>query len=120
MVAVVKIVRDSRGIKKPKFFNNSKHLMVFVPKDIKFSPAEHLRVDSKIVIKLPKKFSAVTLTKNQHLKKRITKKKRLFLNFINTSFVKTFFNQNGSPIGFLLIENNNSNFEIKHETFQKG
>ena len=87
MVAVVKIVRDSRGIKKPKFFNDSKHLMVFVPKDIK---------------------------------KRITKKKRLFLNFINTSFVKTFFNQKGSPIGFLLIENNNSNFEIKHETFQKG
>lgn len=90
MISVVKIIRDSRQFKKPEFFNDNKHLIISVPNDIKFNPAELSRIDSKIVIDLLKNFSAFILSKKKNCKIRITKIKRLFLNFINTSFAKTF------------------------------
>lgn len=118
MISVVKIIRDSRRFKKPKFFNDNKHLIIFAPIDIKFSPAELSRIGTKIVIDLLKNFSAFLLSKKKNCKIRITKMKRLFLNFINTSFIKTFIIQKIQPIGFISIDNNKTDFKTKHETSQ--
>ena len=73
MISVVKIIRDSRRFKKPKFFNDNKHLIIFAPIDIKFSPAELSRIGTKIVIDLLKNFSAFLLSKRKTAKLELRK-----------------------------------------------
>ena len=82
-------------------------------KNLKFKPAKLARKNNKSIVELPKKFSAFILTRSQRYKKNINKKKRLFFNFISTSFVKTFISQKGQPIGFIQFENN-TNLKINH------
>ena len=82
-------------------------------KNLKFKPAKLARKNNKSIVELPKKFSAFILTRSQRYKKNINKKKRLFFNFISTSFVKTFISQRGQPIGFIQFENN-TNLKINH------
>ena len=67
------------------FFNYTKHQVVPALSNINFIPAEHLRFNSKIVIDLTKNFTGVVLIKEKTFKKRLTKNKILFFNFINTA-----------------------------------
>ena len=106
-ISTVKIIKDSRGVKKPElFFNYLKF----------FALIEHRRVDIKIIIDLLENFSAIVISKNHCSSKKINKEKGLFLNFIRVSFTKTCFVIKVASIGFILIENTNTNFEIKHGT----
>ena len=100
--SLVKIIRDSRGVKEPELFNNNKCMIIYVLKDLNFNSTEHERIDSKTVIDFPENLSVFILTKNKKTKRKLTKKKNLYEKTLK--LVKTFMIQNGQPIGVLLIK----------------
>ena len=63
-------------------------------------------------------FSTFILTKNHKKQKENLQKTNIFLNFISTSFAKTFVIQKGQAIDFILIKNNNNNNNNKKKTTQ--
>ena len=54
-------------------------------------------------------FSTFILTKNHKIQKENLQKTNILLNFISTSFAKTFMIQKGQATDFILIRNNNNN-----------
>ena len=52
------------------------------------------------------------------MQKENLQKRNIFLNFISTSFAKTFMIQRGQATDFILIRNNNNNNNKKKKTPQ--
>lgn len=87
-LSLVRIIRDSWEIKKTELLYN--YLTIFALTDLSFNPGEYKRIEKEIIVDLPQKFSAILIGKNYGYSKKISGRRRLFFNFINTYFVKTF------------------------------
>ena len=84
-VSQFNFIKDSRVVKKPEFFNDSKHLIIFASNGLKLRLVAHSRTDSKIMIDLPKNLSAIILTKKK-LQKENFKKKNFYQHVVYYDF----------------------------------
>ena len=114
--SVLKIVRDSKNIKKPRLVDEC--LEMFNPSKFLVEPAEHKKFDTGVKIELPKDYVGYLSIKinvqdiSAQISQNITidwckkkmDEKRLILNFLNTSFAKTYsIEMKNNLIGLLAI-----------------
>ena len=123
MVPFVKIISEKYNSKKPK--KNEKNIFtLYSPKKAIIEKADTLSIDTELSIKLPENSSAFVATKfkGEEILKIIgptSTKKRLWITFLNESYLNKYQIIKGDVIGYLIIEPDNIKIHYEEEAKKK-
>ena len=103
------IISYKKNMEKPKIVANC--LEIYSPATFAIGATENRRLNTGIKINLPESIIGALTTAPPSTKinqcQKITKKQKLVLHILNTSFTKTYFVRKNETIGLLVITNGN-------------
>ena len=110
--------RDNRRVKKPKHLQKN-ILIIYSPRTVTIETASCTKIDTNIVLKLPKQAKAFVARKFRGLEiyEINNEKKHLWIEASNTSYTEELKINKNNILGFLVIEPKNIKF--KHVTKKK-
>ena len=110
--------RDNRKVKKPKHLQKN-ILIIYSPRTVTIETASCTKIDTNIILKLPKQAKAFVARKFRGLEiyEINNEKKHLWIEASNTSYTEELKINKNNNLGFLVIEPKNIKF--KHVTKKK-
>ena len=110
--------RDNRRVKKPKHLQKN-ILIIYSPRTVTIETASCTKIDTNIILKLPKQAKAFVARKFRGLEiyEINNEKKHLWIEASNTSYTEELKINKNNILGFLVIEPKNIKF--KHVTKKK-
>ena len=111
---VVKIIRDSRYIKKTKLLSENK-IEIFAPKKLVFKSAEYTQYDTGAVIVLPDNVSRYYWTLYSNFKNLNAGENRLHFRFLSQTFTLDFTLTKNDTFGFVQLFSS-SKLKFEHAT----
>ena len=112
------IERDNPRVKKPLHLQKN-IFIIYSPRAVTVETASCTKIDTNILLNLPKKAKAFLASKfrGHEIYEVNNKKKRLWIELLNTSYTEDLKIEKNSILGFLVIEPENLKF--KHVTKKK-
>ena len=115
--------RDNQRVKKPMHLQKN-IFITYSPRSVTVETASSTKIDTNIILKLPKKAKAFLATKFRgHDICEINNRKRLWIELLNTSYTEDLKIEKNSILGYLVIEPENLKFKYytkKKTKKQKG
>ena len=110
--------RDNRRVKKPKHLQKN-ILIIYSPRTVTIETASCTKIDTNIILKLPKQAKAFVARKFRGLEicEINNEKKHLWIEASNTSYTEELKINKNNILGFLVIKPKNIKF--KHVTKKK-
>ena len=119
MTAVLQLDRSS--IKKPRQLKNNVFL-IYSPKPVVVEPADSIKIDTNIILNLPKKTKAYVASKfrGQEIYELYEQENRLWIEILNTLYFEKLKIKNKTPLGFLVIEPEDLKFKYETKKSQRS
>lgn len=110
--------KDNQTAKKPQHLNKN-IFIIFSPKTVTVEAASCTKIDTKIVLNLPKKAKAFLASKfrGHGIYEINNNENRLWIEVLNTSYTEDLKINRNTPLGFLVIEP--ESLKSKYETKKK-
>ena len=110
--------KDNQTVKKPQHLNKN-IFIIFSPKTVTVEAPRCTKIDTKIVLNLPKKAKAFLASKfrGHGIYEINNNENRLWIQVLNTSYTEDLKIDRNTPLGFLVIEP--ESLKSKYETKKK-
>ena len=110
--------RSQAKIKKPKHLKKNV-FVVYSPRTVKIEPATSTKIDTEIIVLLPKDSQGfiTSIFRENKINEFSSNQQRLRVEILNKSYKETLKLKNNNPLGFIVIEP--EHLKSKHEMTEK-